>query len=66
MSVADHTQPAGLPHSVTSPLLAANLAEDTEIDAHVAALHGGELDLTLAPLISAWGRRPAHRSPALG
>ena len=29
-----------------------------EIDAHVAAVSAGELDLTLAPLISAWGRRP--------
>jgi ring-1,2-phenylacetyl-CoA epoxidase subunit PaaC len=28
-------------------------------DAHLAAIHAGELDLTLAPLISAWGRRPA-------
>ena len=27
-------------------------------DAHVAAVGAGELDLTLAPLISAWGRRP--------
>jgi hypothetical protein len=29
------------------------------IDAHPAAIDAGELDLALAPLISAWGRRPA-------
>jgi hypothetical protein len=40
-------------------LLAAGLADDAEIDAHLAAIHAGELDLTLAPLISAWGLRPA-------
>ena len=39
-------------------LLAAGLAGDAEIDAHLAAIQAGELDLTLAPLISAWGRRP--------
>ncbi len=39
-------------------LVAAGLADDAEIDAHVAAVAVGELDLTLAPLISAWGRRP--------
>ncbi|HEX5407813.1 MAG TPA: methyltransferase domain-containing protein [Pseudonocardiaceae bacterium] len=47
---------------VRGELLAAGLAEDTEIDAHLAAIDAGELDLTLAPLISAWGRR-AERSP---
>lgn len=44
---------------VRGELLAAGLAEAAEIDAHLAALDAGELDLTLAPLISAWGRRPA-------
>jgi len=44
---------------VRGELLAAGLAEDAEIDAHLAAIDAGELDLTLAPLISAWGRRPA-------
>ena len=39
---------------------AAGLADDAEIDAHLAAIDAGELDLTLAPLISAWGRRPAE------
>jgi ubiquinone/menaquinone biosynthesis C-methylase UbiE len=43
---------------VRTELLAAGLANDVEIDAHLAAVDTGELDLTLAPLISAWGRRP--------
>ena len=43
---------------VRAELLAAGLATDGEIDAHLAAIDAGELDLTLAPLISAWGRRP--------
>ncbi|MGD0704518.1 MAG: hypothetical protein ABSA02_32095 [Trebonia sp.] len=42
------------------------LVEDADIDAHLAAIHAGKLDLTLAPLISAWGRRPAEHPPALG
>ena len=37
-----------------------------EIDAHLAAIDAGQLDLTLAPLISVWGRRPAEHPPALG
>ena len=43
---------------VRAELPAAGLANDAEIDAHLAAIGAGELDLTLAPLISAWGRRP--------
>lgn len=43
---------------VRAQLLDAGLADDAEIDAHLAALGAGRLDLTLAPLISAWGRRP--------
>jgi hypothetical protein len=43
---------------VRAELIAAGLADDAEIDAHIAAIAAGELDLTLAPLISAWGRRP--------
>ncbi|MCZ7437360.1 methyltransferase domain-containing protein [Micromonospora sp. WMMC241] len=43
---------------VRAELLAAGLTDDDEIDAHLAAVDAGELDLTLAPLISAWGRRP--------
>lgn len=45
---------------VRGELLAAGLADEAEIDAHLAAIDAGELDLTLAPLISAWGRRPAE------
>jgi hypothetical protein len=44
---------------VRAELLAAGLADDAEIDAHLAAVDAGELDLTLAPLISAWGRCPS-------
>ncbi|MFI5914134.1 methyltransferase [Dactylosporangium sp. NPDC051541] len=43
---------------VRAELIAAGLADDAEIDAHLAAVDAGALDLTLAPLISAWGRRP--------
>ncbi len=43
---------------VRPELLAAELTTGAEIDAHLAAVDAGELDLTLAPLISAWGRRP--------
>jgi hypothetical protein len=51
---------------VRGELLAAGLAGDAEIEAHLAAIDAGELDLTLAPLISAWGRRPAEHPPSLG
>ncbi|MDG4800694.1 methyltransferase domain-containing protein [Micromonospora sp. WMMD980] len=44
---------------VRADLLAAGLTGDAEIDAHLAAVDAGDLDLTLAPLVSAWGRRPA-------
>ena len=45
-------------------LLAADLATDAEIDAHLTAIHAGELDPTLAPLFSACGRRPTqHAAP---
>ena len=43
---------------VRAELVAARLVDDVDIDAHVAAVAAGELDLTLAPLISAWGRKP--------
>jgi len=43
---------------VRAELVAAGLADEAEIEAHVAAVGAGELDLALAPLISAWGRRP--------
>jgi hypothetical protein len=42
------------------------LADDAGIDAHLAAIHAGKLDPTLAPLISSWKRRPAKHPPPLG
>ncbi|WP_223734532.1 methyltransferase domain-containing protein [Streptomyces purpurogeneiscleroticus] len=36
----------------------AGLATDEEIEAHLANIATGGLDLTTAPLISAWGRKP--------
>ncbi|MFI9078397.1 methyltransferase domain-containing protein [Streptomyces sioyaensis] len=61
----DRLEAATIRH-VRGELLAAGLADDAELDAHLAAIQAGELDLTLAPLISAWGRRPAEQPPALG
>jgi SAM-dependent methyltransferase len=60
----DRLEAATIRH-VRGELLAADLADDAEIDAHLAAIHAGELDLTLAPLISAWGRRPAENPSSL-
>jgi SAM-dependent methyltransferase len=42
---------------VRDALLAQGLATEQEINAHLAAIDGG-LRLAIAPLISAWGRRP--------
>jgi SAM-dependent methyltransferase len=56
-AVCDRLEIATIRH-VRAELLAARLADAAEIDAHLAAVSRGELDLTLAPLISAWGRRP--------
>src|SRR5579884_391686 len=61
----DRLEAATIRH-VRGELLAAGLADDAEIDAHLAAIEAGELDLTLAPLISAWGRRPAEHSLSHG
>ncbi len=61
----DRLEAATIRH-VRGELLAAGLADDVEIDAHLAAIHAGKLDLTLAPLISAWGRRQAEHPPTLG
>ncbi|MFF7489015.1 methyltransferase domain-containing protein [Streptomyces luteogriseus] len=44
---------------VRDRLVAAGLATDEEIDAHLAAVEAGRLDLATSPMISAWGRRPA-------
>ncbi len=40
-------------------LITAGLATDEEIDRLLAAISAGRLDLATAPLISAWGRKPA-------
>jgi hypothetical protein len=61
----DRLEAATIRH-VRGELLAPGLADDAEIDAHLAAIYAGELDLTLAPLVSAWGRRPAGHPPVLG
>jgi hypothetical protein len=39
-------------------LVGAGLATDDEVDRHLANLEAGRLDITTAPLVSAWGRRP--------
>lgn len=51
---------------VRGELLAAGLSDNAELDAHLAAIEAGELDLTLSPLISAWGRRPTEHTSAVG
>lgn len=38
-------------------LVAAGLATDEDIDRHLANVEGGGMDLTTAPIISAWGRK---------
>ena len=43
---------------VRDQLLAADLATAEEIETHLANLARGDLDLTLAPMITAWGRKP--------
>ena len=43
---------------VRERLVEAGLATDAEIDGLVAHLRSGGLDLTPAPLVSAWGRKP--------
>jgi hypothetical protein len=37
-----------------------------EIDAHLQAVEAGRLDVTTAPLISAWGRRPCDATRDYG
>jgi SAM-dependent methyltransferase len=44
---------------IRGQLVANGLASDAEIDQHVANVATGNLDLATAPLISAWGRKPA-------
>lgn len=43
---------------VRDQLLAADLATVEEIETHLGNLARGDLDLMLAPMITAWGRRP--------
>jgi SAM-dependent methyltransferase len=45
-------------HHVRDQLLAAQLATPEEIETHLANLARGDLDLMLAPMITAWGRKP--------
>ncbi|WP_207944700.1 methyltransferase domain-containing protein [Actinomadura rubrisoli] len=44
---------------VRHELIAGGHATEVEIDRHLAAIAAGRLDITLAPLISAWARKPA-------
>jgi ubiquinone/menaquinone biosynthesis C-methylase UbiE len=44
-------------------LLAAGLATGDEIDAHLASVESGILDLATSPLISTWGRVPLSHVP---
>ena len=53
------TLEAATVHHVRDQLLAAELATPEEIGTHLANLAGGDLDLMLAPMITAWGRKPA-------
>jgi SAM-dependent methyltransferase len=43
---------------VRPQLLDHGLATEDELERHLASLEAGRLDLSLAPMISAWGRRP--------
>ena len=43
---------------VRDGLVAGGHATNEEIDQHLTAVRSGRLDLTLAPMVSAWGRRP--------
>ena len=44
---------------VRDELVASGLATAEELDAHLAAVASGHLDLAVPPLVSAWGRRAA-------
>jgi hypothetical protein len=44
---------------VRARLVAAGLADDDEVDRHLGNVAADGLDLAAAPLIYAWGRRPA-------
>jgi hypothetical protein len=44
---------------VRDELIASGHATAEELDAHLAAIASGHLDLATPPLVSAWGRRTA-------
>jgi SAM-dependent methyltransferase len=44
---------------IRAGLVAGGHATDEEIDRHLANVAAGDLDLATAPIVSAWGRRPA-------
>jgi SAM-dependent methyltransferase len=44
---------------IREQLVSERIATDAEIDQHLANVATGSLDLATAPMISAWGRRPA-------
>jgi SAM-dependent methyltransferase len=44
---------------ISDRLRAAGLATDAEIACHLDNVRSGRLDLTISPMISAWGRKPA-------
>ncbi|WP_067450070.1 class I SAM-dependent methyltransferase [Actinomadura macra] len=58
-SPACNTLEAATVRHVRDALVAAGLATDTDIDAHLANVAAGRLDLSTSPMISAWGRRTA-------
>ena len=43
---------------VRDGLVGQGLATDEEVDAHLASVDSGELDISTPPLVSAWGRLP--------
>ena len=53
------TLEAATVHHVRDQLLAAELATPEEIETHLTNLTHGDLDLMLAPMVTAWGRKPA-------
>ncbi|GAA2156546.1 methyltransferase domain-containing protein [Kitasatospora kazusensis] len=57
-SPACRTLEAATVRQLRAELLAQGLATEAEIEEHLANVAAGNLDLTTAPMISAWGRRP--------
>jgi SAM-dependent methyltransferase len=44
-------------HQIRDRLVAGGLATDAEIERHLDNVRAGRLDLTVSPMVSAWGRR---------